>query len=140
MLDKTVFLELIKSLVEKEDGNRTALARKLGVKRQDIERYLKGQIPSAEGLLSIANALNTTINWLLTGKEETVKEEPKKEKRDKYDEMIMEKLQNLKAKDDKLSMIKFLNEKIEERKVKDQIDKECQENQGNSGLPWRKTG
>src|SRR5262247_314398 len=58
--------------VIKQDGGRAkkqAFARKIGVKPQQLSRYLKGQLPDAPTLLAIAEVGQVSVDWLLTGRE-----------------------------------------------------------------------
>jgi transcriptional regulator with XRE-family HTH domain len=58
-------------LIQREDGHgkKQAFARKIGVKPQQLSRYLKGQIPDAPTLLAIAAVGQVSVDWLLTGRE-----------------------------------------------------------------------
>jgi len=50
-------------------GKKQAFARKIGVKPQQLSRYLQGQIPDAPTLLAIAEVGQVSVDWLLTGRE-----------------------------------------------------------------------
>ena len=65
------FSERLSRLITQEDGRakKQAFARRIGVKPQQLSRYLKGQIPDASTLLVIAEAGQVTVDWLLTGRE-----------------------------------------------------------------------
>ena len=58
-------------LIQREGGRgkKQAFARKIGVKPQQLSRYLKGQIPDAPILLAIAAVGHVSVDWLLTGRE-----------------------------------------------------------------------
>ena len=61
-------------LIQREGGRgkKQAFARKIGVKPQQLSRYLKGQIPDAPILLAIAAVGQVSVDWLLTGRESGV--------------------------------------------------------------------
>src|SRR5262245_53217613 len=50
-------------------GKKRAFAQKIGVKPQQLSRYLKGQIPDASTLLTITAVGQVSVDWLLTGRE-----------------------------------------------------------------------
>jgi transcriptional regulator with XRE-family HTH domain len=53
---------------ERGPGQKQAFARKIGVKPQQLSRYLRGQIPDAPTLLTIAEVGQVSVDWLLTGR------------------------------------------------------------------------
>ena len=65
------FSERLAYLIKQEDGRakKQAFARRIGVKPQQLSRYLKGQVPDAPTLLAIAEVGQVSIDWLLTGRE-----------------------------------------------------------------------
>jgi transcriptional regulator with XRE-family HTH domain len=65
------FSERLAHLIKQEGGRakKQAFARKIGVKPQQLSRYLKGQLPDAPTLLAIAEVGQVSIDWLLTGRE-----------------------------------------------------------------------
>jgi transcriptional regulator with XRE-family HTH domain len=65
------FSERLAHLVKQESGRakKQAFARRIGVKPQQLSRYLKGQLPDAPTLLAIAEVGQVSIDWLLTGRE-----------------------------------------------------------------------
>jgi transcriptional regulator with XRE-family HTH domain len=65
------FSERLARVIMQEDGRakKQAFARKIGVKPQQLSRYLKGQLPDAPTLLAIAEAGQVSVDWLLTGRE-----------------------------------------------------------------------
>jgi len=65
------FSERLAHLIKQEDGRakKQAFARRIGVKPQQLSRYLKGQLPDAPTLLAIAEVGQVSIDWLLTGRE-----------------------------------------------------------------------
>ena len=65
------FSERLRRVIEREEGRgkKQAFARKIGVKPQQLSRYLHGRIPDAPTLLAIAEAGQVSVDWLLTGRE-----------------------------------------------------------------------
>src|SRR5215831_14321503 len=65
------FSERLAYLIKQEGGRakKQAFARRIGVKPQQLSRYLKGQIPDASTLLAIAEVGRVSVDWLLTGRE-----------------------------------------------------------------------
>jgi transcriptional regulator with XRE-family HTH domain len=65
------FSQRLALLIQREGGRakKQAFARKIGVKPQQLSRYLKGQIPDAPILLAIAAVGQVSVDWLLTGRE-----------------------------------------------------------------------
>ena len=65
------FSERLASLITREGGRakKQTFARKIGVKPQQLSRYLKGQLPDAPTLLAIAEVGQVSVDWLLTGRE-----------------------------------------------------------------------
>src|SRR4029453_9901806 len=65
------FSERLAPLIQQEGGRakKQAFARKIGVKPQQLSRYLKGQLPDAPTLLAIAEVGQVSVDWLLTGQE-----------------------------------------------------------------------
>jgi transcriptional regulator with XRE-family HTH domain len=72
------FSQRLALLIQREDGRgkKQAFARKIGVKPQQLSRYLKGQIPDAPTLLAIATVGEVAVDWLLTGGEPGEAAEP----------------------------------------------------------------
>jgi len=66
------FSERLRRVIEREEGRgkKQAFARKIGVKPQQLSRYLHGRIPDAPTLLAIAEGGQVSVDWLLTGREE----------------------------------------------------------------------
>jgi transcriptional regulator with XRE-family HTH domain len=64
------FSERLAHLIQQEGGRakKQAFARRIGVKPQQLSRYLKGQLPDAPTLLAIAEVGQVSIDWLLTGR------------------------------------------------------------------------
>jgi transcriptional regulator with XRE-family HTH domain len=65
------FSERLACVIKQEGGRakKQAFARKIGVKPQQLSRYLKGQLPDAPTLLAIAEVGQVSVDWLLTGRE-----------------------------------------------------------------------
>jgi transcriptional regulator with XRE-family HTH domain len=65
------FSQRLALLIQREGGRgkKQAFAQKIGVKPQQLSRYLKGQIPDAPILLAIAAVGQVSVDWLLTGRE-----------------------------------------------------------------------
>ena len=65
------FSERLTHLVTREGGRakKQTFARKIGVKPQQLSRYLKGQLPEASTLVAIAEVGQVSVDWLLTGRE-----------------------------------------------------------------------
>jgi transcriptional regulator with XRE-family HTH domain len=65
------FSQRLALLIQREGGRgkKQAFARKIGVKPQQLSRYLKGQVPDAPILLTIAAVGQVSVDWLLTGRE-----------------------------------------------------------------------
>ena len=65
------FSQRLALLIQREGGRgkKQTFARKIGVKPQQLSRYLKGQIPDARTLLAIAAVGQVSVDWLLTGRE-----------------------------------------------------------------------
>jgi transcriptional regulator with XRE-family HTH domain len=65
------FSERLARLIKHESGRakKQAFARRIGVKPQQLSRYLKGQLPEAPTLVAIAEVGQVSIDWLLTGRE-----------------------------------------------------------------------
>ncbi len=59
------FSENLKFLTSKTKINQNQLANKLGIDRQQITRYLKGNEPSYDRLILIASIFNLSIDDLL---------------------------------------------------------------------------
>jgi transcriptional regulator with XRE-family HTH domain len=65
------FRERLACLVTREGGRakKQTFAQKIGVKPQQLSRYLKGQMPDAPTLVAIAEVGQVSVDWLLTGRE-----------------------------------------------------------------------
>lgn len=82
MLENNIGLR-IKKLLEKENLSQRELANAIGSSESTISRYIQNKrVPYGETLTRLAKALNTTSDYLLTGKEES---EPAINDRDKKD-------------------------------------------------------
>ena len=65
------FSQRLACMIQRESGRgkKRAFAQKIGVQPQQLSRYLKGQIPDASTLLTIAAVGQVSVDWLLTGRE-----------------------------------------------------------------------
>ena len=65
------FSERLAHLIKQEGGRakKQAFARRIGIKPQQLSRYLKGQVPDVPTLLAIAEVGQVSLDWLLTGRE-----------------------------------------------------------------------
>lgn len=82
MLENNIGLR-IKKLLERENLSQRELANAIGSSESTISRYIQNKrVPYGDTLTRLAKALNTTSDYLLTGKEET--EQPLND-RDKKD-------------------------------------------------------
>jgi transcriptional regulator with XRE-family HTH domain len=58
----------ISLLMQKMGTNQKELAGLLGVTQPAVSKYLNGRVPPPEVLLKLARAADTTIEWILSGK------------------------------------------------------------------------
>lgn len=58
----------ISLLMQKLGTNQKELAGLLGVTQPAVSKYLNGRVPPPEVLLKLAGAADTTIEWILSGK------------------------------------------------------------------------
>ena len=58
----------ISLLMQKMGTNQKELAELLGVTQPAVSKYLNGRVPPPEVLLKLARATDTTIEWILSGK------------------------------------------------------------------------
>lgn len=86
-MNYTVF----ENLCKEKGTNPTALSLKLGLSKGNTTSWKKGGNPSVEVLMQIADELNCTTDYLLTGKEKS----PKSELSD-LERELLEKFNNLK--------------------------------------------
>lgn len=71
MLENNIGLR-IKKLLERENLSQRELASAIGSSESTISRYIQNKrVPYGDTLTRLAKALNTTSDYLLTGKEET---------------------------------------------------------------------
>lgn len=72
MLENNIGLR-IKKLLERENLSQRELASAIGSSESTISRYIQNKrVPYGDTLTRLAKALNTTSDYLLTGKEESV--------------------------------------------------------------------
>jgi len=68
---KPLLDRLLSLINELTDGNKKRFAETLGIKPENVNRWInEGSLPSAEHLSNLKNKLNININWLLTGEGE----------------------------------------------------------------------
>lgn len=70
-------VERIKQVCKEKCTTMAALEKELGFGNGTIRRW-NDKIPSADKLLLIANRLNKSVDWLLTGKESNLSQEEQK--------------------------------------------------------------
>lgn len=72
-------VERIDRLLKKRNLNRVALAEAIGIKPQNISAWsVRGTVPAGDICLRVADFLNVSAVWLITGKEEGMSNEEKK--------------------------------------------------------------
>ena len=72
-------VERIDRLLKERKLNRVALAEAIGIKPQNISAWsVRGTVPAGDICLMIADFLNVSAVWLITGKEEGMSNEEKK--------------------------------------------------------------
>ena len=76
------FIDRIDSLLSQQNKNRNDIYNDLGLAKNIIGQWKqRGTIPAADTVLKIAQYLNTSVEYLLTGKESN-------EFKNKYDELV----------------------------------------------------
>ena len=82
MIDTTngmQIVERIDKLLKERNLNRVALADAIGIKPQNISAWsVRGTVPAGDICLKVADFLNVSAVWLITGKEEGLSNEEKK--------------------------------------------------------------
>ena len=72
-------VERIDRLLKERKLNRVALAEAIGIKPQNISAWsVRGTVPAGDICLKIAEYLNVSAVWLITGKEEGLSNEENK--------------------------------------------------------------
>ena len=72
-------VERIDRLLKERNLNRVALAEAIGIKPQNISAWsVRGTVPAGDICLKIADFLNVSAVWLITGEEEGMSNEEKK--------------------------------------------------------------
>jgi len=74
MLRDLVFAERLASLIPPR--GKAGFARAIGVRPQQLSKYLRGQVPFKNALERIAAVGGCSVAWLLTGCEEAAQYEP----------------------------------------------------------------
>ncbi len=65
-----LFIDRLENFLNEKKITKTELAEKIGIRRPTISEWKKnGAIPSGDICLKIANYLNVSVEWLLTGEE-----------------------------------------------------------------------
>lgn len=66
-----LIVDRIDNLLKKKGENRVSLADALGIKPQNISAWsTRGTVPAGDICLKIAEYLNVSVEWLISGKEE----------------------------------------------------------------------
>ena len=82
MIDTTngmQIVERIDKLLKERNLNRVALADAIGIKPQNISAWsVRGTVPAGDICLKVAEFLNVSAVWLITGKEEGLSNEEEK--------------------------------------------------------------
>ncbi len=72
-------VERIDRLLKERDLNRVALAEAIGINPQNISAWsVRGTVPAGDICLKIADFLQVSAVWLITGEEEGMSNEEKK--------------------------------------------------------------
>lgn len=65
-----LFIDRLENFLNEKKITKTELAEKIGIRRPTISEWKKnGAIPSGDICLKIANYLNVSVEWLLSGEE-----------------------------------------------------------------------
>ncbi len=65
-----LIVERIDNLLKQKEKNRVVLAESIGIKPQNISAWsVRGTIPAGDICLKIAQYLDVSVEWLITGKE-----------------------------------------------------------------------
>ena len=82
MIDTTngmQIVERIDRLLKERNLNRVALAEAIGIKPQNISAWsVRGTVPAGDICLKVAEFLNVSAVWLITGKDDKMSNEEKK--------------------------------------------------------------
>ena len=82
MIDTTNGMQIvgrIDRLLKERNLNRVSLAEAIGIKPQNISAWsVRGTVPAGDICLKIAEFLNVSAVWLITGKEEGLSNEEEK--------------------------------------------------------------
>ncbi len=68
------FSENLKAMLDANDMQIKELSAKTGISKNTIDNYLSGQksLPNAENAVCLAEALGTTVEYLVTGRDKSV--------------------------------------------------------------------
>lgn len=73
-----LIVDRIDNLLKKKGENRVTLADALGIKPQNISAWsTRGTVPAGDICLRIAEYLNVSVEWLISGKESGLSNEEK---------------------------------------------------------------
>lgn len=114
------FRENLKCELEYQDIKVKELAILCGISRRTLDQYLStsAKMPSAENAVKIANALNVSVEFLVTGGNFSVKNHKTKDSEDNKN-IIQKKYHSLIEKCEKLTQVQIkLLEKIADNFVK----------------------
>ena len=71
-----LIVERIDNLLKERNLNRVALAEAIGIKPQNISAWsVRGTVPAGDICLKIADYLNVSIVWLISGREDGMSNE-----------------------------------------------------------------
>lgn len=71
-----LIVERIDNLLKERNLNRVALAEAIGIKPQNISAWsVRGTVPAGDICLKIAEYLNVSIVWLISGREDGMSNE-----------------------------------------------------------------
>lgn len=71
-----LIVERIDNLLKERNLNRVALAEAIGIKPQNISAWsVRGTVPAGDICLKIAEYLNVSIVWLISGREDGISNE-----------------------------------------------------------------
>ena len=71
-----LIVERIDNLLKKRNLNRVALAEAIGIKPQNISAWsVRGTVPAGDICLKIAEYLNVSVVWLISGREDGMSNE-----------------------------------------------------------------
>lgn len=69
-MPSSIFPDMLRSELRRNGMKQQELAARVGCTQSDISRWLKGRIPSGDKLVALAQALQCSAEYLITGKRE----------------------------------------------------------------------